>query len=205
MTCATRFTVSSSSRQRTTRASALRFDFIVTDDDNSSYFWTMQSCARGWRLLVIVTAYIQPTTQFEPYFRCFLQTTAYTQGREFNGSNNLQDSDILDPLCSSRSSTHLLAKSATNDEAWRTKSTSRWYLLSVHGPYSLLILIMQLRKLLPLSKGNTPRFSGFCCLETDQRASRSTPYRFTLNFIPSSILLMGISAVCTRRREADLR
>ena len=44
-----------------------------------------QSCARGWRLLVIVTAYIKPSVQFEPYFRCFLQTTAYTQGREFNG------------------------------------------------------------------------------------------------------------------------
>lgn len=42
-----------------------------------------ESCARGWRLLVICTAFIKPSEVFERYLRSYLQTNAFTPQREF--------------------------------------------------------------------------------------------------------------------------
>lgn len=43
-----------------------------------------ESCARGWRLLVISTAFIKPSEELEPYLRSYLQNTAYNLNREFH-------------------------------------------------------------------------------------------------------------------------
>lgn len=42
-----------------------------------------ESCARGWRLLVILTAFLKPSATFSPYLRCYLQGTAFDKTREF--------------------------------------------------------------------------------------------------------------------------
>ncbi len=41
------------------------------------------SCARGWRLLVIATAFIRPSDGFERFLRTYLQSTALNSDREF--------------------------------------------------------------------------------------------------------------------------
>lgn len=41
------------------------------------------SCARGWRLLVVMCAYVQPTDRFERYLRSYLQATALSSQHEF--------------------------------------------------------------------------------------------------------------------------
>jgi len=41
------------------------------------------SCARGWRLLVIMCAYVRPTDRFERYLRSYLQATAMSPQHEF--------------------------------------------------------------------------------------------------------------------------
>ena len=42
-----------------------------------------ESCARGWRLLVVVTSYAKPSQEFEPYLKTYLQSIAYNTQREF--------------------------------------------------------------------------------------------------------------------------
>lgn len=41
------------------------------------------SAARGWRLLLILTAFIQPSDTLERYLRAYLQNTAFNKDREF--------------------------------------------------------------------------------------------------------------------------
>ena len=42
-----------------------------------------ESCARGWRLLVILSSYIKPSNTFERYLRSYLQNTGMNKDREF--------------------------------------------------------------------------------------------------------------------------
>eukprot|EP01147_Barroeca_monosierra_P001592 gene1592-4733_t len=43
----------------------------------------LESCARGWRLLVIITSYAKPSADFEPYLKSYLQAIAYNPQREY--------------------------------------------------------------------------------------------------------------------------
>jgi myosin-15 len=43
-----------------------------------------ESCARGWRLLLILTAFIRPSSRLEPYLKSFLQNYAFTLTRDFH-------------------------------------------------------------------------------------------------------------------------
>jgi myosin-15 len=43
----------------------------------------VESTARGWRLLLILTAFIKPSDNFERYLRAYLQNTAFNKDREF--------------------------------------------------------------------------------------------------------------------------
>lgn len=45
-----------------------------------------ESCGRGWRLMIIITAYVKCSDHFEPYLVHFLQTTASDPKREFHGA-----------------------------------------------------------------------------------------------------------------------
>lgn len=49
------------------------------------YFYCSESAGRGWRLLIIITAYIKCTECLEPYLIKFLQDTASDPKREFHG------------------------------------------------------------------------------------------------------------------------
>lgn len=44
-----------------------------------------ESASRGWRLLIIITAYIECSDVFKPYLVTFLQSTASDPKREFHG------------------------------------------------------------------------------------------------------------------------
>ncbi|EDQ87051.1 uncharacterized protein MONBRDRAFT_27813 [Monosiga brevicollis MX1] len=43
-----------------------------------------ESCARGWRLLMLATQFIKPTSALEPYLKSYLQNTAFRLTREFH-------------------------------------------------------------------------------------------------------------------------
>eukprot|EP00043_Microstomoeca_roanoka_P020309 m.244078 g.244078 ORF g.244078 m.244078 type:complete len:730 (+) comp17143_c8_seq5:10808-12997(+) len=43
----------------------------------------LESCARGWRLLIVLTSYSKPSSEFEPYLKSYLQAIAYNPNREF--------------------------------------------------------------------------------------------------------------------------
>jgi len=43
-----------------------------------------ESCAHGWRLLLIMTQFIKPSKELEPYFKSHLQNSAFTLTREFH-------------------------------------------------------------------------------------------------------------------------
>ncbi|KAJ7340298.1 hypothetical protein OS493_003031 [Desmophyllum pertusum] len=45
-----------------------------------------ESASRGWRLLIIITAYIECSDVFKPYLVTFLQSTASDPKREFHGA-----------------------------------------------------------------------------------------------------------------------
>lgn len=45
-----------------------------------------ESSGRGWRLMIIITAYVKCSDHFEPYLVNFLQTTASDPKREFHGA-----------------------------------------------------------------------------------------------------------------------
>ena len=53
------------------------------------YSCCSESAGRGWRLLIIITAYIKCTERFEPYLVHFLQSTASDPKREFHGKQSI--------------------------------------------------------------------------------------------------------------------